>query len=298
MEDAVIVTHSGTFHADDVFAVACLLIFLEGKPVVARLVRSRDPKIIETGDFVVDVGNVYDVAANRFDHHQKGGAGERAEGGIPYASFGLVWDKFGSQLCGSTEIAKKVDRVLVSFIDAFDNGVGRIFPVEGATFPFTISDMVSVFNLTYQENGNQDGAFLEAVEIARRIMARVINSARVAEESAALVRKAYEEASDKRIVVLDNNYLWREVLSRFPEPLYVVEPDSTPGQWEVNAVGSDPNNFAVRKDMPASWSGKRGKELAEITGVGDALFCHNKLFCAVAGSKEGAIALARLAADA
>ena len=47
--------------------------------------------------------------------------------------------------------------------------------------------------------------------------------------------------------------------------------------------------------FPKSWSGKRGEELAEITGVKDAVFCHNDIFFAVAKSKEGAIELAKKA---
>ena len=33
--------------------------------------RSRDPLELEKCDIVVDVGGVYDVAKNRFDHHQR-----------------------------------------------------------------------------------------------------------------------------------------------------------------------------------------------------------------------------------
>jgi uncharacterized UPF0160 family protein len=34
--------------------------------------RSRDPTVLETCDIVVDVGGVYDVGKQRFDHHQRG----------------------------------------------------------------------------------------------------------------------------------------------------------------------------------------------------------------------------------
>ena len=34
--------------------------------------RSRDPSILDTCDIVVDVGGIYDVAKQRFDHHQRG----------------------------------------------------------------------------------------------------------------------------------------------------------------------------------------------------------------------------------
>ena len=62
-----IVTHSGRFHADDLFATAMLLEYFVGK---AKVVRSVDPQVIEKGDYVLDVGRVYNTAKNRFDHHQ------------------------------------------------------------------------------------------------------------------------------------------------------------------------------------------------------------------------------------
>ena len=86
-------------------------------------------------------------------------------------------------------------------------------------------------------------------------------------------------------------------MSHYPEPLYVVSPDSQGNNyWKIKAVREDPDaSFKNRKDLPESWAGKRDKELAEVTGVSDAIFCHNKLFIAVAGSKEGALKLARIA---
>ena len=34
--------------------------------------RTRDPATLDTCDIVVDVGGVYDVDKQRFDHHQRG----------------------------------------------------------------------------------------------------------------------------------------------------------------------------------------------------------------------------------
>jgi len=47
-----IITHDGKFHADDVFAVAALLILNKD----AKVVRTRDSRVILGGDIVVDVG--------------------------------------------------------------------------------------------------------------------------------------------------------------------------------------------------------------------------------------------------
>ena len=35
----------------------------------AKIVRTRDPKLLETFDIVVDVGGVYDPSKGLFDHH-------------------------------------------------------------------------------------------------------------------------------------------------------------------------------------------------------------------------------------
>ena len=58
------------------------------------------------------MGGRSDPATGDFDHHQKGGAGER-ENGIRYASFGLVWREHGEALAGGAEAAAAIDERLV-----------------------------------------------------------------------------------------------------------------------------------------------------------------------------------------
>ena len=62
-------THSGHFHADE--ALACF--FLKQLPefASAEIVRSRDNKILDTCDIVVDVGARFEPENKRFDHHQR-----------------------------------------------------------------------------------------------------------------------------------------------------------------------------------------------------------------------------------
>src|SRR3990167_8310800 len=83
----IVVTHSGNFHTDEVFACAVLSLLNDGN---IEVIRSRDSEVWATGDYVVDVGGEYNSERGRFDHHQEGGAGVRPNG-IPYSSFGLVW---------------------------------------------------------------------------------------------------------------------------------------------------------------------------------------------------------------
>lgn len=53
----VICTHSGMFHCDDVLA-CCLVKFLPNYQD-AQIVRSRDQKVIDKADIVLDVGGEY-----------------------------------------------------------------------------------------------------------------------------------------------------------------------------------------------------------------------------------------------
>ncbi len=97
-----LLTHNGTFHADDCLAAACLQIyFREIKKQNTKIIRTRDLKIIEQttqeGGIVFDVGRKYIPAENLFDHHQPDPNLKR-KNGIPYSSFGLIWKHFGLEI--------------------------------------------------------------------------------------------------------------------------------------------------------------------------------------------------------
>ena len=290
----MVITHNGAFHTDDVFAVATLFLLLE-KKYKLKVIRTRDPKIIEKGDYVVDVGARYKPSAERFDHHQESGAGKRANG-ISYASFGLVWKKYGAKVAGLEELAQKIDRKLIQPIDAMDNGEEIIKPVFPDVFPYTIQDIVSVFNPTWKEgNAGSDAIFLKFVDVAKAILSREITREKLVLKSRIVVEKLYRDARDKRIIVMDDEYPWQEILGKYKEPLYVIYPESKNETWIVGTVRDNTKSFVNRKDLPLSWAGKGDEELQKITGVPDAIFCHNKRFIAAAKSKEGALKLAKLA---
>lgn len=290
----IIATHDGMFHTDDVFAVAALLCLLDKNPVPTVIVRTREEEMIRKADFVVDVGSIDEPEKNCFDHHQIGGAGKR-ENGISYASFGLVWKKFGKDIAGSEELARIVDKNLVASIDADDSGIDLYKKVFADTVPYTLGDFVHNLRPTWQESNELvDTRFLEAVAFARRVLEKEIAFAKAALAGEAKVRAAYNEAKDKRVIVLDAFYSYEEVLSKFKESLFVIFPRPD-GSWTLKTVRDDVSLFKNRKNLPKEWAGKSDYDLAQITGVEDAVFCHNGLFMAVAKSKNGAIALAKLA---
>lgn len=288
-----IITHSGHFQPDEIFAVATLSILLRGE---YELVRTRDPQVFPTGDFVVDVGDEYDPARGRFDHHQKGGAGVGEEG-MPLSSFGLVWKEYGEKVSGSLEIAQKIEKKLVRAIDADDAGIAAETVNGVPTYPL-VEAFYSLVPSWQEPEEMFDTQFKRAVELAEMILRREIIQASGSLEAREAVEQAYQSAADKRIIVLDKPYPVAEVLAQYPEPLYVVKPASQLNQWKVKAVTVSKDSFASRKLFPESWAAKREAALQETSGVSDAVFCHKDRWTAAARSKEGAIALAKLAADA
>lgn len=290
----LVVTHNSHFHPDDVCAVATLHILLKGK---YRLIRTREQAMFDRADYVVDVGGIHDASRQRFDHHQKGGAGKRPNG-IPYAAFGLVWKEYGAMLTGSEESALKLDEEIVASGDARDNGFEIIDSrVEGIK-PFEFADSLFAFNPSWSEAQDFDGGFRKAVAVAVPMLERAIRRSIASEVGKKFTEEAYQKASDKRIIELDGQYPWRDVLMSHPEPLFMVRANPEGDTWGAKGIPAEKTGYALRRDFPVEWAGLSDAELARVSGVPDAVFCHNNRFLAVAKSREGALALARKAIEA
>ena len=148
-----------------------------------------------------------------------------------------------------------------------------------------------------EENVSLDDVFISCVQLAKKILAREIIQARDTIEAEDAVISAYENAKDKRIIVLEKNYPFEYLLSKYPEPLFAIYPRRTRNEWGVKAIKLEANSFKNRKDLPVSWGGLSSGELQKISGVPDAVFCHRALFLAGAQSREGAIKLAQIALE-
>jgi len=286
MNTKTIATHNGNFHADDVFSVAAMKYIFPS----FKLIRTRDLELIAKADVVIDVGGIYDPETDRFDHHQRGGAGER-ENGIPYSSFGIIWKKYGLDICqGNQDVTNAVDAGLVSTIDAIDCGF-----VEGVAQGISLSQTIGMFNPTWQEESHVDDCFDEAVDFASRVLTRFIAAASGGINAKAIVAKAIENAEDPRVIVLEQYTPWKKtVFNLSEEALYVVYPSQT-GEWRIQTVPAELGSFEDRKPLPKPWAGLSGEELKEVTGIDDAMFCHNGLFIAGAESFESTMKMASIA---
>lgn len=317
----VIATHSGTFHADDVFAVAVLAAVFP----LNSIIRTREHRLIDAADFAVDVGNAWHPLTGRFDHHQRDFKGARAGAhcngteieGVGYASAGLVWREYGEIYIGKlledkgfgvddvsvTKVASDIDASLVQYIDLVDTGKGSVAPGL-----FGLSALVSSLNSSWMEEQGLDrdakaqlqmDRFNEAVRVVRRFLDQVIIG-KISQVCAIETVRKSERLLGGRVLHLENGGMpWtRLVINEMPEVLLVIYPDTEGGQYQIRTVPIEPDSFKARLSLPASWAGLRDAEMALVTGVQDSVFCHINLFIGGAKSLQGVLELAALALSA
>lgn len=296
-KNKICVTHNGAFHADDLFATATLSILNNGN---IKIIRTRNPEIIKKGDYVYDVGGENDGEKNKFDHHQKGGGGVR-ENGIPYASFGLVWKKYGEQICGSKDIADYIEKKIVCSIDASDVGFDIVKPLIEDISKYSASSVfLSEFPTWKEDNNNIDKIFKKQVQKIVPLLKREIKIAKDDIDGINELMKYYNNSRDKRIIIAENDfprYLLQNTLSKLPEPIYLVYPSSKSDAWKVEAIKKSRETMESRKPFPETWRGflNGDLKLEEIIGISGVIFTHPNGFYAQVRSKEEAIKLAEKA---
>ena len=85
IKEANCITHSGTMHADEVFATAFLDLYI--KDIKVFRTNTIDESIINDNTLI------YDIGRGSYDHHQEDA--KKRENGITYCAFGLLWQDFG-----------------------------------------------------------------------------------------------------------------------------------------------------------------------------------------------------------
>ncbi len=283
-----IITHSGSFHTDDVFAVATLQLHFGIENV--EVIRTRDEAIIASGDIVVDVGGVYDAEKQRFDHHQNGAPVR--DNGIPYAAFGLIWKHYGEQVAGSSEAAADIERRFVLPIDANDVGVSLYDLNEKNISPITLQDLMSLWRPIWGSVDEADIGFTEACNFARDTILRAILQTKGDIAQKQYVESVYTATTDKTILVFDKPVSTFYLID-YPEVSVAVYPSEEGDRWSAAMVRKNHDSYETRVKFPAEWGGLRDDELSKASGVSDAVFCHKAGFLFVAKNKEGVLEAVR-----
>lgn len=293
-----IVTHEGSFHADDVVAAAVLALLFDNPEIV----RTRDLNLINSlpNSCVIDVGEVYDKDKLRFDHHQRDFQFSR-ENSVPYSSAGLIWLHFGRDLIAkSTSNVEFIEKVWSSIeadfivhIDAVDNGIELPGPktVQFSHLIFLMNARIQGEVSQQEINSRNLVAFKSAVEFTTTILQSLIAEYLAKCENKAVLEKAYQARTNKYYLFSPSDAYAAEFLAEKEDVLYYIRARRD-GSWAAQAVPPSPSDMmSQRKPFPSSWCGLFEPDLKAVTGVGDAVFCHKNGFLAVAKSKEGIVAL-------
>ncbi|KAJ1018546.1 hypothetical protein NDA16_004828 [Ustilago loliicola] len=310
-----IITHSGTFHADEALAVNLLRTLPRFSS--APLARTRDANIIDSGSIVVDVGATYDPATHRYDHHQRGFEEVfDSEHSTKLSSAGLVWKHFGKEIVAThlkiqdeavVELLwKKLYDDFVEAIDGVDNGISQ-YPNDLKPKYKSRTDLsarVGYMNPSWNEKW--DGAELDARFEKASAMAgaeffqRLDYTWKSWLPARQIVVDALEKRKGPQVLVFDQFASWKDHLFTLEKdlniapterPIYVVYPDES-GKWRIQAVPVSPESFVSRKALPEPWRGIRDEQLSELTGIEGCIFVHQSGFIGGNATKEGALKMA------
>lgn len=304
MKTINLLTHSGSFHPDDIFSTALLNTYFKNKEPKTKLKYKRSIKKedIEKADIVYDIGLIHNPKKLRFDHHQNDEKLIRPNG-IPYAAFGLVFKHFGPELISIIsknknkkivqEIFDTIEKKLVFHVDSIDNGQSTYTQNFKGVDVFTVDNYYIMCRVTVDSDNPKamDKKFFELVKYSEPIIENVIAYAIEMQKEKAFAVKAYNKAKDKRVIVCDRYYNFN--FNKFPEPLVLVYPDLR-GGWSAKNVQKSEELYDARFYFPESWRGLVGEELEKVCGIKGAKFCHKSGFLCVNETKEGLLEMVEL----
>lgn len=271
-------THSGKFHADDVFSSA-LLLYLNPQITITR--GNRVPEGYD--------GIVFDIGRGRYDHHQRDS--RVRENGVPYAAFGLLWEELGGEILGGT-LAQRFDEEFVQPLDNNDNTGEKN----------ELATLIGNFNPVWDETEAADGVteeerdrglsvgFLRAVQVAGMVLenkfARYRADARADEKINQVLAMQETQGGDARILVLPEFVPCQKRLKE-TDIAFVIFPSNRGGYCIQPQKKPDSMNYKC--SFPKQWLGLENEELQKATGLVSAGFCHKGGFLMTVGDEADAI---------
>lgn len=279
-------THSGKFHADDVFSSA-LLLYLNPQITITR------------GNCVPEEydGIVFDIGRGRYDHHQRDS--RVRENGVPYAAFGLLWEELGGEILGGT-LAQRFDEEFVQPLDNNDNTGEKN----------ELATLIGNFNPVWDETEAADGVteeerdrglsvgFLRAVQVAGMVLenkfARYRADARADEKINQVLAMQETQGGDARILVLPEFVPCQKRLKE-TDIAFVIFPSNRGGYCIQPQKKPDSMNYKC--SFPKQWLGLENEELQKATGLASAGFCHKGGFLMTVGDEADAIRACKISLE-
>lgn len=252
-----VITHSGIFHADDVFCVALLKILVPEIEVERK--REATQEDFREDTIVVDIGY------GKYDHHQENP--ETRKDGRKHAAVGLLYRDLKKYLFPDPVYADAFEKNYIIPIEDADNGIA----------PNSLSLAIASMNPNWDSEISYDEAFCKAVDFAQSVIQREIDKAFSEQKGRDIVLKALSEMKDG-IVVLPQYVPWDKVLC--PSNANFVIYPSARGGYHLQSVPINPDGFDIKKALPEKWLKTKPEGCT---------FVHQKLFIAVFDSEEQAV---------
>lgn len=315
-------THSGSFHCDE--ALACYMLVNHVQEFKGgEIVRSRDPKVWETCDILVDVCGEYVPELNKFDHHQRGFTETFNEkfNRTKLSSAGLIYKHYGREVIAdvlSTDgfdeetlelFYQKMYEVFIEAVDGVDNGVNQYDGEPHYQSSTSLGSRVGSLNPWWnQKDVDVAARFQQAMALTGgEFVSKVEYYARSWWPARAIVQSCMQSLGDVHpsgeIMLLNQYCPWKKHLFELEEVMglqgqikYVVF-HSNDNSHRIQCVPVRLDSFENRKSLPADWRGLRGEELSEKSGIPDCIFIHAAGFIGGTKTPESAMAIAKYAIE-
>ena len=271
-------THDGTFHADEVTACALLLLF--DLIDLDKIVRTREPNLLEECEYVCDVGGVYEPENKIFDHHQ-------AEYKDSLSSAGMILKYlYDIGKINEQEYHFFNDSIILG-VDAHDNGKDP--QIAGlCSYSHIIANYTPI---NYEaEARTQNECFFAALAFALDHLKRLWKRNQYVHSCRQIVSDAMES---QNIVLLFNKSIpWIETFfemgGEHHPAQFVIMPSGR--HWKLRGIPpSLREKMKVRHPLPSEWAGLIEDDLKKASGIQGAIFCHKERFISVWETKEAAM---------
>lgn len=273
-EISTVVTHSGKFHADEVYAIAILKVAatidrisdfdFNGEYDAVGIERTNDIERFSNCSNILFV----DIGGGTYDHHQVEETPEHWEDGTCKASVGRLFTAVRDifvRVCG-TRCANTILEEVVKPIDHNDT----------TGFSYVLATMVDAYNSNdVNVERDQDSRFIAVLEKAtEHIWAlacagheRLLRMKEIKKSAAPLYSKSF----DGPVVLCTKRVYAEEVSEMFPEAIACIYPHER-GDFVVRSLSGSVNTPWL---APEQFRGQRDTEELKRHG---ATFCHKNGF--------------------
>jgi uncharacterized UPF0160 family protein len=311
MAIAMIALAQGQFvHADLDTVSRGIKVITNNGGVPISIVRDR-AKVGEPGVYDLDCGGVYAPERNKFDHHQSSFK-ETWNDGTPLSTCGLIFNRFYVNLLEDEKLLNKI-AALAKGVDARDNGINK----TGYSITNCISSFLPVWSPEKDNTQkDMDNAFKQVLAWAIKFLVCFIEGD--GERQLDLMGTVINQEVEKRMADERVENILEDMIAKLPEncPVlhmekfipwsksdairnspktlkFVTYPSINDGEYIAQTISDwtkteEGSMLASRLPFPEEWGGKEKTELALVSGIEDAWFCHKNCFLFIARSWNGA----------